>query len=83
MAGDREVIGLLLEQLLQPVFQDGVIVDGFPRTIVQAETLKLFFNAMLTLREDFRNTPLSHFFASRCSASRCCSSAKRSASSGS
>jgi adenylate kinase len=62
MAGDREVIGLLLEQLLQPVYHDGVIVDGFPRTIVQAETLKLFFNALLTLREDFRNTPLSHFF---------------------
>ncbi|WP_425616814.1 nucleoside monophosphate kinase [Anatilimnocola sp. NA78] len=62
MVGDREVIGLLLEQLLQPVYQDGVIVDGFPRTIVQAETLKLFFNALLKLHDDFRNSPLSRYF---------------------
>jgi adenylate kinase len=39
-----------------------VIVDGFPRTIVQAETLKLFYNALLKLREEFRNSPLSRFF---------------------
>jgi adenylate kinase len=30
MAGDREVIGLLLEELLKPQYHDGVIVDGFP-----------------------------------------------------
>lgn len=62
MAGDREVIGLLFEQLLRPEYHDGVIIDGFPRTSVQAETLKLFFNALLALHDEFRSSPLSRFF---------------------
>lgn len=49
MVGDREVIGLLLEELLDPRYRDGVIVDGFPRTEVQVECLKLFYHAMLAL----------------------------------
>jgi len=49
MVGDREVIGLLLEELLDPEYQDGVIVDGFPRTKVQVECLKLFYHEMLEL----------------------------------
>src|SRR6478672_3923442 len=40
MVGDREVIALLLEELLDPRYRDGVIVDGFPRTEVQVEFLK-------------------------------------------
>ncbi|QEL20277.1 nucleoside monophosphate kinase [Limnoglobus roseus] len=47
MVGDREVIGLLLEELLDPQYRDGVIVDGFPRTKVQVEFLKLFYHAMI------------------------------------
>src|SRR5687768_14868247 len=34
MVGDREVIGLLFDELLKPEYRDGVIVDGFPRTRV-------------------------------------------------
>jgi adenylate kinase len=49
MVGDREVIGLLLEELLDPRYRDGVIVDGFPRTKVQVEFLKLFYHALLEL----------------------------------
>ena len=49
MVGDREVIGLLLEELLAPMYREGVIVDGFPRTKVQVECLKLFYHAMLGL----------------------------------
>jgi adenylate kinase len=49
MVGDREVIGLLLEELLDPRYHDGVIVDGFPRTKVQVEFLKLFYQALLGL----------------------------------
>ncbi len=52
MVGDREVIGLLLEELLDPKYQDGVIVDGFPRTKVQVECLKLFYHAMLDLHSN-------------------------------
>ncbi len=50
MVGDREVIGLLLEELLDPAYRDGVIVDGFPRTKVQVECLKLFYQTMLGSR---------------------------------
>src|SRR3569623_1861728 len=39
--GDREVIEALLRKLLEPEYQTGVVVDGFPRTKVQAEAVKL------------------------------------------
>lgn len=52
LVGDREVIGLLLEELLDPMYRDGVIVDGFPRTKVQVEFLKLFYHAMIGSRPD-------------------------------
>ncbi|MCZ2341825.1 MAG: nucleoside monophosphate kinase [Bacteroidales bacterium] len=62
MVGDREVIGLLFEQLLDPVYLDGVIIDGFPRTHVQVECLKLFYHAMLELHNTYRTTPLGRYF---------------------
>jgi adenylate kinase len=62
MAADREVIGLLFEELLSPQYHDGVIVDGFPRTKVQAECLKLFYQAMIDLHHEYRATPQARFF---------------------
>src|SRR5436309_7538130 len=62
MVGDREVIGLLFEELLKPQYHEGVIIDGFPRTKVQVECLKLFYNAMLELHSEYRNTPLARHF---------------------
>lgn len=62
MVGDREVIGLLFDELLSPAYHDGVIVDGFPRTKVQVECLKLFYHAMLELHGEYRNTPLARHF---------------------
>ena len=56
MVGDREVIGLLLEELLEPKYRDGVVVDGFPRTKVQVECLKLFYHAMLELHANQEGT---------------------------
>jgi adenylate kinase len=38
LVGDREVIGLLLEELLDPRYRDGVVVDGFPRTKVRSSS---------------------------------------------
>lgn len=58
LVGDREVIGLLLEELLDPRYRDGVIIDGFPRTKVQVEFLKLFYHALLAL--EARVTPADH-----------------------
>jgi adenylate kinase len=62
MVGDREVIGLLFEELLKPEYRDGVIVDGFPRTRVQVECLKRFHDKMLGLQKEYRNTPLADEF---------------------
>ncbi len=62
MVGDRDVVALLLRELLQPEFQDGVILDGFPRTQVQVECLKLLVDKMHELRREFYNTPLSIHF---------------------
>src|SRR3954468_23327002 len=62
MVGDREVVGLLLRQLLRIEYRDGVILDGFPRTKVQVECLKLLVDKMHALRREFYNTPLSIHF---------------------
>jgi adenylate kinase len=62
MVGDREVVGLLLRELLRPEYHDGVIIDGFPRTTVQVECLKLLVGQMHGLRREFYSTPLSVHF---------------------
>jgi adenylate kinase len=62
MVGDREVVAILLKQLLKPEYRDGVILDGFPRTKVQVECLKLLVNKMQGLRREFYCTPLSIHF---------------------
>jgi adenylate kinase len=62
MVGDREVVGLLLRQLLRKEYHDGVLLDGFPRTHVQVECLKLLVDKMHALRREFYGTPLSIHF---------------------
>jgi len=62
MVGDREVVGLLLRELLRPEYHDGVVIDGFPRTTVQVECLKLLVGQMHGLRREFYSTPLSVHF---------------------
>ena len=62
MVGDREVVGLLLRELLRPDYHDGVIIDGFPRTTVQVECLKLLVARMHALRREFFGTPLGMYF---------------------
>ncbi|MFM8274425.1 MAG: nucleoside monophosphate kinase [Gemmata sp.] len=58
LVGDREVFALLLEELLDPRYRDGVIVDGFPRTKVQVECLKLFYHALLDLAAGGARKPM-------------------------
>ena len=62
MVGDRDVIGLVLRELLREEYHDGVILDGFPRTNVQVECLKLLVDKMHALRREFYNTHLSIHF---------------------
>jgi adenylate kinase len=37
LVGDREVVSMLLRELLKKEYQHGAIIDGFPRTNVQVE----------------------------------------------
>jgi adenylate kinase len=62
MVGDREVVGILMRKLLEPEQQNGAILDGFPRTKVQVECLKMLFDKMVRLRRDFLDTSdAAHF----------------------
>jgi adenylate kinase len=62
MVGDREVIRILLRRLLAEEYRDGVILDGFPRTKVQVECLKLLVDRMHGLRREFYHTALRMHF---------------------
>ena len=62
MVGDREVITHLFYRLLKSEYASGVVVDGFPRTKVQVECLKLFYYKMLELRKEFLNTKIGKYF---------------------
>lgn len=62
MVGDKEVIGILLRELLKKEFRDGAVLDGFPRTRVQVECLKLLVNKIDALHNEFKDTPLATAF---------------------
>lgn len=46
LIGDKEVVQAVLEELVKEKHRNGVVVDGFPRTLVQAETIKLLFDKL-------------------------------------
>lgn len=62
MVGDEEVLRLLMRELLKPEFRDSTVLDGFPRTKVQVECLKMLYDEMIALRREFSNTPRAHLF---------------------
>jgi len=62
MVGDKEVIGILLRKLLEEDFRDGALLDGFPRTHVQVECLKMLVDQVTQLHNEFQNTPLATSF---------------------
>lgn len=57
MVGDREVTSLLLRELLKPENAMGVVVDGYPRTKVQVECVKLFYRKLNQLRSKYLSSP--------------------------
>ncbi|MEL6104610.1 MAG: nucleoside monophosphate kinase [Planctomycetota bacterium] len=57
MVGDREVVSLVFRKLLEPDFQAGAILDGFPRTKVQVECLKLLHDSMKAIRRELISNP--------------------------
>lgn len=56
MVGDREVVNILFRKLLDPSYREGALLDGFPRTKVQVECIKMLYDAMNQLRDEFANT---------------------------
>jgi adenylate kinase len=62
LVGDEEVIFLLLEAMLKPEYSFGLIVDGFPRTMVQVQCLKLLQARLLQLWQDYMDTPFASNF---------------------
>jgi adenylate kinase len=62
LVGDADVVRLLFERLLEPAHVTGVVVDGFPRTRVQVECVKLLYENMLRLRDASRGTPRAPLF---------------------
>jgi adenylate kinase len=71
LISDPIVVRLLFHKLLEPKYTNGVIVDGFPRTRVQCECLKLLYQKMLEQRHT------RAIFPSRYFASPCCTSMKK------
>ena len=65
LVGDREVIDIMLRTLLSPVYKTGAVVDGFPRTKVQVECVKLlFFEKLNELKNHYQSTDLEIFLKS-------------------
>jgi len=57
LVGDTMVVGLIFRELLQPQYRDGALLDGFPRTKVQVECLKLLVDQLNQLHQDNVGTP--------------------------
>lgn len=66
LCSDFEVVKLLMNRLLEPQYQDGVIVDGFPRTSAQVGIAKLLHQEMGELRKKFSDSPFSTKFRRPC-----------------
>ncbi len=48
LVDDRVVLETVLEKMMESKYTDGggVVVDGYPRTMIQALTIKLLFDQM-------------------------------------
>lgn len=62
LVGDYEVLKTLLEELLLSVYSNGAIVDGFPRTAIQVEFLRMLADEMTSLQHKYSKTSLAHKF---------------------
>jgi len=57
LVGDTMVVNLIFRELLNPQYRDGALLDGFPRTRVQVECLKLLVDQLNQLHLDNVGTP--------------------------
>ncbi len=59
LVGDKEVVELVFRELLKAEYRDGALLDGFPRTQVQVECLKMLVDKINLLYTEYSNTPLA------------------------
>jgi len=52
-------VAILFRKLIEPQYRDGAILDGFPRTHVQVECMKLLVAKIAHLHREFADTPLA------------------------
>ncbi len=62
MVGDKDVVGIVLRELLKPEYSDGALLDGFPRTRVQVECLKMLVDKINSLHDHYEETSLAIHF---------------------
>lgn len=62
LVGDREVIEIMLRKLLDPIFKTGAVVDGFPRTKVQVECVKLLYGKLVELKAKYADSEFAEYF---------------------
>ncbi len=57
LVGDNETFKLLLRKLINPKYKAGALVDGFPRSMVQAECLKDLHRRLMELHNMHLGSP--------------------------
>eukprot|EP01138_Halocafeteria_seosinensis_P003609 gb/GECG01003688.1/.p1 GENE.gb/GECG01003688.1/~~gb/GECG01003688.1/.p1 ORF type:complete len:512 (+),score=81.90 gb/GECG01003688.1/:1-1536(+) len=57
LIGDKDVVEAVMEALLQPEYSQGVIVDGYPRTMVQAQCIQLLYDKLRAVRYEYKDHP--------------------------
>ncbi|MDG1873164.1 MAG: nucleoside monophosphate kinase [Mariniblastus sp.] len=62
MVGDTEVIGIILRELMKEEYRDGALLDGFPRTQVQVNCLKMLVEQIDLLHNEFAASELAIHF---------------------
>ncbi len=62
LVGDREVMGILFRKMLEEEFRDGAVLDGFPRTEIQVECMKLLVEKISALHREYSGSPLAGQF---------------------
>ena len=62
MVGDTEVVGIIFRELLKPEYRDGALLDGFPRTSVQVNCLKMLVDKIDLLHQEYGETALAVHF---------------------
>jgi len=62
LVGDYEVLKTILQELLHPKYRTGAVVDGFPRTAIQVEFLRLLRDHMIALQHKYSTSQLAANF---------------------